>query len=75
MKRIHALPEGAGHKSPSAAFASILVNVVTPTTREHETAAIRNDNYRVSWQSWRSVVRQRVSNLVFLKDTHWKAIY
>ncbi len=36
MKRIIATPEGAGFLSPTPAFRSILINVTTPATRDHE---------------------------------------
>jgi len=67
MKRLHALPEGAGLVSHNPAFRSILVNLVTPATRAHEKAAasehawravhlISNQDRRLGLGSWRSTV-------------------
>lgn len=49
--------------------------LVSEATREHERRAVRSDTYRVSWQTWRSVARQRIGNLAFLTASHWRAVY
>lgn len=61
-----------GGKGPSHC---VLARGVSLATRDHEKRAYINDCYRVSWQTWRSVCRQRIKNLVFLRDTNWRAIY
>ncbi len=67
MRQLIATPEGVE--------TTTLHVVVHYATRDHEARAIKDDNYRVSWQSWRSVCRQRISNLAFLTADHWKAVY
>lgn len=56
-----ATPDGAGRQSHNPAFRAVLINLVTPATREHERAADRDctARARLSGLSFRRVVREQ----------------
>lgn len=63
MKRLIATPDGAGLQSHNPHFRSILVNLATPATREHERIADKYNGQRVRLSGWshRRMVREQVS--------------
>jgi len=53
----------------------VAIPVVTIDTKAHETRAARMDAYRVQGSNWRTVCRQRIRNLEFLRPHNFAAVY
>lgn len=67
MKRLHALPNGAGLVSHNPSFRAILINLVTPATRAHERAVMDEHTWPAlpphlrSMPDYRAMVRHWVA--------------
>lgn len=59
MKRIIATPEGAGVQSDTPAFRSILINLETPATRDHERREAKQNTAYAGL--WRGIARRAIA--------------